>query len=340
LREDGDDTTGSLQAFQRAIELAPYYSESHWQLGNLLLRRNELAQAFTEMRVAVRSDPTLFPMMIDLAWGICDSHIECAIEATQPQNDTERVSLGRFFVAQKNTEAGVDLLLAASKIAPDERQEMVAALITAGEFKAAHRVWLAGAGMSNAPEGDLFDGGFEGPMNFDNQGFGWRPAHAQTIQVLLNPNDPQSGSCSLLLQFAGNFDSGVPVISQLLLVAPGARYRLSFAARTEALVSAGLPIVVVTNAVDHSVTAQSVSLSPGTNGWREFSIEFETADTTTAVTLSIQRQVCTSKPCPIVGRAGFDSFSMKRLRPTAGKKSELQYWASIAKAKFRQPGPC
>ncbi len=314
LREDSGDTTGSVRALWRAIELAPYYSEPHWQLGNLLLRRNEFNKAFTEMRVAVSSDPTLFPVMIDLAWGVCDADVKCVLAAAQPQTDAARVSLGRFFVAQKNIDAGVTLVLAASKIAPAERQEMVAALVDAGELKAAYRIWLNGISAGNAQEGDVFDGGFESPMNFQDKGFGWRPAHAQTIHVLLDPNDPQSGKCSLTLEYAGNFDPMVPVISQLMLVVPNARYRLSFAARTEALMSAGLPVVVVKNAArDQSVIAQSVSLSPGTNGWREFSIDFETTDTTRAVSVNIQRQACSSNPCPIVGRAGFDSFSMKRL---------------------------
>ena len=118
-----------------------------------------------------------------------------------------------------------------------------------------------------------------------------------------------------MLTYAGNFDPNVPVISQLVLVEPGARYRLSFAARTHGLVSAGLPVVVVKNAAgDQSVIAQSASLSPGTNGWREFSIDFQTTDTAIAVKVSIQRQPCSSNPCPIVGRAGFDSFSLKRLQ--------------------------
>ena len=317
LREDSGAPSGSLQALRRAIELAPYYSEPHWQLGNLLLRRNELNEAFTEMRLAVASDPTVFPAMIDLAWGVCDAQVKCVLAATQPRTDTERVSLGRFLVAQKNIDAGVNLVLAASRIAPEDRQEMVAALVDAGEFKPAYRVWLTGVSASNAQEDDLFDSGFEGPMNFDGQGFGWRPAHTHTIHALLDPNEPQSGKRSLLLEYAGNFDPTVPVISQLRLVLPNARYRLSFAARSEDLVSAGLPVVVVKNAVDQRVIAQSVLLSPGTSGWRDFSIEFETSDTTRAVTVNIQRQACSSNPCPIVGRAGFDNFSLKRLQPTA-----------------------
>lgn len=317
VREVSADTSGSLRALRQAVELAPYYSEPHWQLGNFLLRRNELNEAFTEMRLAVRSDPMLFPVMIDLAWAVCDADVKCVLAATQPQNDNERSSLGRFFVAQKNFNAGLNLVLAASEIALEDRRVMVAALVDAGEFKAAYRIWLTGIRPSNAQEDDLSDGGFEGPMSFDDQGFGWRPAHAQTIQILLDPNEPQSGRHSLMLTYAGNFDPNVAVISQLVLVVPGVRYRLSFAARTDGLVSAGLPVVVVKNAAgDQSVIAQSMSLSPGTNGWREFSIDFETSDTTIAVKVNIQRQACSSNPCPIVGRAGFDSFFLKRFQPT------------------------
>jgi len=314
LRDESGDASGSLTAWRRAIELAPFYSEPHWQLGNFLLRRNELDEGFAEMRVAVVSDPTLFPVMIDLAWGVCDAQVKCVLAATQPQNDSERVSLGRLFLAQKNLETGLNLVLTASTIAAKDRQEMVATLIDAGEFKAAHRIWLTGVSAGNFNENDLFDGGFEGPMSFDNLGFGWQPARAQTIHVLTDPNDPQSGTRSLLLEYAGNFDPNVPVISQLVLVAPGARYRLSFVARASDLVSAALPVVVVKNAGgDRSVIAQSASLSPGTDGWREFAINFETAKTASAVTVNIQRQACAVNPCPIVGRAGFDTFSLKRV---------------------------
>jgi len=73
-----------------------------------------------------------------------------------------------------------------------------------------------------------------------------------------------------------------------------------------------LPIVVLKDAAgDHRIIGQSTSLSPGTNDWREFSIDFETTDTR-AITINIQRQACSVNPCPLVGRAWFDSFSLKR----------------------------
>jgi tetratricopeptide (TPR) repeat protein len=317
LQEDSD-TAGSLRALRRATELAPHYSEPHWQLGNVLLRKSDFATAFTEMRIAVESDPTLFPMMIDLAWGVCDADVNCALAITAPQTDTERVSLGSFLIAQKNVDAGVSLVMAPSSIAAEDRRKLVAGLIDAGEFKAAYRIWFAGVSAGNAKEDDFYDGGFEVPISLDDLSFGWLPSEGQTIHVLLDPNDPQSGSHSLLLEYAGNFAPTAPVISQLILVAPNARYRLNFAARTEGLVSAALPVVVIKNAAgDQSLIAQSLPLSAGTNGWRVVSIDFETTDSTKAVKVSIQRQACSSNPCPIVGRAGFDSFSLKRLEPTA-----------------------
>jgi tetratricopeptide (TPR) repeat protein len=319
LREDVDDTTGGIRALQHAIKLAPYYSEPHWQLGNLLLRTGEHDGAFSEMRRAVSSDAALFPLMTDLAWNVCRSDVKCLLTAaTQPKDDGERLSLAHFFVAQRNIDAAVNLLSTAPKIESDERQEMVGVLIKAGEFRAAHKIWLAG--RNSFQDDDVIDGGFERSMSLDYIGFGWSAAHSQTIQVLLDPNAPQSGRRSLLLKYAGNFDPTEPAISQLILVVPNAHYRLSFAARTEGLISGGLPVVIVKDAKDDGrAIAQSASLSPGTNDWKEFSIAFKTAATTQAITVNIQRESCTSNPCPIVGRANFDSFSLRRLKSFGDK---------------------
>lgn len=314
-REDSGDSDGAVAALRRAIKLAPDYSQPHWQLGNLLLRRNELVPAFTEMRAAAASDPELFAMMADLAWGAYDGDVQSVLAATQPQTDTERISLARFLVDHNRIEAALNTLRATAKIASEDQRALVGALIAAGEFQAARQVWLTGVSAGDVHENDLFDGGFEGSMSSDEQGFGWQPTRAtQTVHILLDPNEPRSGKRSLQLEYTGNFDPATPVISQLVLVAARTRYRLSFSARTENLTSGGLPVVVVREITgDRRVIGQSTSLSTGTHGWREFSIEFETTDATNVVTISIQRQPCSSNPCPIVGRVWFDSFSLKRL---------------------------
>jgi len=311
-REDSGDVEAAVTALQQAIKLAPSYSQPRWQLGNVLLRRGMFNEAFSEMRSAALSDPTLFPSMCDLAWGIYDGKVESTIRATQPQTDDERAALAYLFIKHNQIFAAVNLLNDCAKIGAQDRRAIVNTLINAHEFQAAHRIWSKGAEAAANGE-DLFDGGFEGAINLEDQGFGWRFTPAETIRPVVDPNNPHSGKYSLQLEYSGNFNPAVPAISQLMLVSPRTEYRLMFAARTDSLISAGLPIVVIKEASgDRRVLVQSTALSSGTNPWKQFSIDFETDNGVGAITIDIQRQSCSSNPCPIVGRAWYDSFSLLR----------------------------
>lgn len=316
-REESGDMDAAVVALRQAIQLAPAYSQPRWQLGNLLLRRNDLDEAFREMRRAVAYDAELFPAMTDLAWAVCEGDANFVLEVAQPQTDPERASLARFFVNHHQVELALDLMRASGEnIAEEDRRALVKGLIAAEDFHGAYRVWSKDVGISDGANGGMSNGGFEGPINSrresSEEAFGWQPTQAmQTVQILADPNEPQSGKRSLRIDYAGNFAAAVPVISELVLVAPRSHYRLSFAARTGNLVSGALPLVAVREAAgERRVIAQSVSLPSGTNGWRQFEIDFETADATRAVTINIQRQACSSNPCPIFGRAWFDSFSL------------------------------
>ena len=312
--DDNDDEQGAITALRQAISLAPYYSQPHWQLGNVLLRGNQLDEAFQELRSAVASDPALFSALIDLAWGVYDRDAKTVIAVAQPESDAERIQLARFFINHNQVKEGLDLVRAVgANLLSEDRRALIDALIAQRQFSQAHDLWLAAAGASETQQG-LFDGGFETSISSDEQGFGWKPTKsAQAVHISIDSNAPNSGQQSLRLDYAGNSDSSVPIISQLVLVERDSWYRLSFAARTQDLVSGALPIVVVVDAAsDSRLIAQSPPLSRGTSDWRDLSMDFKTANTT-AVTINIQRQFCSSQPCPMFGRAWFDSFKLRRL---------------------------
>lgn len=312
-REDSGDPSGAVSALRQAIALAPEYAQPHWQLGNVLLRSGETNSAFAEMRSAAGSDPALFPLLIDLAWGVCDRDPQTVLTTSQPQNDLERVSLARFFIDHQQVSAGMNLLQTVTAISPEDRNSLTTGLIAKQEFHAARQVWSKGSpALANAESTGLLDGGFEAAINYDNQGFGWRPTQAtQTVQILLDPNEAQSGRRSLRLQYGGGFDPAVPVISQLVLLPPHTRYQLTFVVRTENLVSAALPIITVTDPRSKALIAQTDPLAAGTNGWQQFSLSFETPVAGEALVIGIQRQSCAVQPCPIFGRAWFDNFTLK-----------------------------
>ncbi len=54
-----NDPSAAEQLFRQAVELAPRYGLSHYQLGKLLARSDRYRAAADEFEQAVKSDPTL-----------------------------------------------------------------------------------------------------------------------------------------------------------------------------------------------------------------------------------------------------------------------------------------
>jgi hypothetical protein len=86
-------------------------------------------------------------------------------------------------------------------------------------------------------------------------------------------------------------------------------------ARTQDLLTIGLPIVTVADASgdNGSVLGQSTPVPRGTSGWQNYTVEFATAETTSAVLIVIRRQDCKGGPCPIFGIFCVDDFSLEKL---------------------------
>jgi hypothetical protein len=309
-QEDNGDADSAIISLRRAAKLASYYSQPHWQLGNVLLREGQMVEAFEEMHRAATNDPTLFPALCDLAWGVYDGNVAAIVAATKPQTDDERVLLARLLLNHEQTAAALNLLDGLTDIGAEDRRSFANTLINQREYEAAYKIWSQHTTVGGREV--LFDGGFEESIHLDDQGFGWRFTPAQTIRPVIDLQNPHSGQRSLRLDYSGNFNPAVPIVTELVIVSPSARYRLSFAARAQDLSSAALPIVLIKDASGDQVLSQSAPLSAGTNPWKEFAVDFEALQKTTAITINIQRLACASNPCPIVGRAWFDSFALAK----------------------------
>ncbi|MDX6614372.1 MAG: Tetratricopeptide repeat [Blastocatellia bacterium] len=303
----------SRAAFEKAISLAPSYAEPHWQLGNLLLRRGEEKEAFAELHRAAASDSERLAPLLDLAWGFYQGDAHQVLQVTVPKTDAARILLADFFIKHGKAEESIDLLRGVGT-AQVERRRLVKELIDAQKFAQARTVWLMDAEVNERSRREIFDGGFEFAIAIDEAGFGWRAAKSQTIDFAVDAHLPDSGTHSLEMYFHGELDPGVTIISQLVLVEPRSRYRLSFAARTKDLLSAGLPAVTVRQwRTDGLLIATSSPMTNGTKGWQIFSFTFDSGDQLQAVSINIQRQRCASYPCPIFGHAWFDSFVLEKL---------------------------
>jgi tetratricopeptide (TPR) repeat protein len=312
LRDQVGDSDGALRAFDESIKRAPHYSQPRWNRGNVFLRSGRYETAFNDLNQAAQSNPALVPNLIDLAWAITRGDVQQTEQLITVKGDQTHIAFAKLLARQgKGTEA-LKQLGAVSHVPDAVRRELVDQLLSKGAFSEAYILWNGAVAAGNAGP-SIYDGGFEGTLSFGETGFGWRvPREAQATSVLLESSQPYSGSKNLRIEFNGNSNLNV---SQLLLLQPSKRYQINFASRSQDVVTGGLPIVVVCEgAGEPKRLGQSQPLAKGTTDWQVFSFEFATSPTTSAVVLSLQRENCSTSPCPIFGAVSLDSFSVQELK--------------------------
>ena len=319
-RDRNGDQDGALTAFKEAVRLAPYYGQPRWELGGLLLKTGHRDEAFVELRRAAMSDPTLLRGVIDLAWETYRGDARAVQQALIPETTQARLTLAHFFVEHGYATEATELFRSTSDTTQEDRRALLTALLADRRFTEAYEVWTVGR-ESGGKEirsgiGSITDGSFERDISLDDPGFGWQLAsNLQVVRLSLDTNEPHTGTYSLRLDWSGDSNPSTPVVSQLVLVEPKTRYRLSFAVRTKEMLTIGLPMVTVADGGgdDGPVLAQSKAFPRGTSGWQDYTMEFTTAETTSGVHINILREDCKMVPCPILGQAWVDDFSLERL---------------------------
>jgi Tfp pilus assembly protein PilF len=316
VRDLTGDSEGALAAFRQTVKLAPSYAQPRWQLGNLLLRMGQTDEAFAELRRAAASDTTLLPNTAGLAWGAFNGDARAVEQVIQPQTDGARLTLAVLLAKRGKTEEALRLFRAAHRVSDDERRQLLAELLTANHFHAGFEVWATGRSAIAADNGatTMFDGGFEQGWPSDELGFGWvRMRDTQALRLSFDSQQPRSGRASLRIDWNGNSDPSQSLLLQLVTVQPRRSYRLSFAARTQAIVAGGSPEVLVIDAENNGGgLAQSLALPLGTNDWGNYTTEFTTGSTTKAVRVIVRRQGCSAAgPCPAFGKLWLDDFALR-----------------------------
>lgn len=323
VRDQTGDTPGAVAAFKQAIVLAPFYAQTHWQLGNLLLRAGRYDEALSELRQAAIRRPLFAPQVIDLTWGIYQGDARAVEAVIQPQTSAAQVALAVYFAQRGKGGDALRLFREARSVSEGERRSLLTALLSSKQFQQAHEVWAASHPSMSKPTNSsgelqrLVDGSFESEIGLDDPGFGWQiiqneGPNAQLVQLSLDSAEPSAGARSLMIKWSGDSPPAREVISQIILVEPLKHYQLSFESRSNNLVTAGPPVITVTDATEQGEKlGQSAALAQGTNGWQKFSVTFETKETTRAIRVAVARQHCSMAICPIFGQTWFDNFILR-----------------------------
>jgi hypothetical protein len=316
LRDQTGDAAGALLAFDEAIKRAPFYAQPRWDRGNVLLRNRQYEAGFKDLNEAAQSNQELVPALIDLAWGLSRGDVKLTEELAQVTTEKKRIAFAKLLARNGRAQESIGQFGSVNNVPETLKRELIDQLISKGAFKEASEIWMSIAGNAagdKASAASIYDGGFEGTLAFGETGFAWRvPRTLEATSVAQDSSQPHSGTKSLRIDFSGNANGS---ISQLIALEPSQHYRINFAARSQDIVTGGLPYVLVsTPSGDFRPLGRSAPLAKGTSGWQTYSFDFTAAPGISGVQLSLVREACATNPCPIFGSLLLDSFSIEEFR--------------------------
>jgi hypothetical protein len=164
--------------------------------------------------------------------------------------------------------------------------------------------------------GQFWNGGFEMPIALsDPKPFHWVINSRPQLQIGVDAARAHGGRDSLRIVFKspGKLES-IP-ITQIVIVEPDTQYKLQFYQRTDALISASNPIVVVSDVSGHDKLTSSAPSPSGTNDWQQMTLTFKTRPKEDGILISFYRNPCSEKDpiCPIFGTVWYDDLTLQRI---------------------------
>jgi tetratricopeptide (TPR) repeat protein len=311
------DQQGALAAFQQSVTLAPTFAQPRWQLGNLLFRQGQYEKAFNELRLAVKSDQTLFETMMQLGWAAANEDVPTLEGLLQPGTTEHHLRLARFLARRHQATAAVAQVLAAGEAQSHAEigilGDVINELIKSKDYSEAHAAWIA-THKTVSERDHVLNGDFMSPISQTETGFNWQLPVVANLSAAIDPMGPVANTRSIKLQFSGEVPQAGPLLSQLVLLEPDNRYTLTFMARTLDLVSGAPPVIdVVTAGRDVPATLGHLD-RPISNSaaWEPYRIDFTTADKDSAVVISLHRIRCNQTPCPIFGKLWLSEFKINK----------------------------
>lgn len=305
-RYRSNDLSGAEAAYDHAIALAPNYAQPRYRFGLMLLETGRTEEAFTHLSTAGERDHQLYKEILELARSVYREDAASIQKALQPRSTTIKNYFAYYAVTNSLMTPEVEEFLASPELTDKERQWYSRRLIAMKNFQAAFRVW-----SGNRKTGALIqDGGYESTTKSDPSGFGWQiDQKVSNTSIARIDSDTRSGAYAIQIQFSGELEPNRNIISQIVVLKPEHTHRLRFSFRSEKLLSARLPVVKVTDAASGTVLGR-FELPDETGGvWVDKALDFVTGSSG-AVSIGIQREACSEKPCPLFGDLNIDDFAV------------------------------
>ncbi len=316
VKEAEGDREAAEDALREARRLAPNDRDVHYRLANVLLREGKLASAIDEFRVAIEKNPQALPVTLDLIWRVTRGNLE-AVETVAGNDPRRRLQLAQFLVRQSRIVEAATVFRTverSARLASIESAQLINALIAAGNPSIARELWVSMIGEGSATGSLVYNGGFESDILKNFSQFDWTLGASEYAVVRLDRAVHHSGERALKIEFIGRDTTTLnEEIRQLVIVRPGARYRIECYIKTDRLETPEGPRVVITDRTGNWL-ASSEAIAEGTSDWKPISLTFvapAVAEGASAVYVSVKRRPKYAYDNPTKGMVWLDDFAMK-----------------------------
>jgi tetratricopeptide (TPR) repeat protein len=319
--EDAGDVAAARSAYERAQACHPISAEVAWRYGSFLIRQADIPAAYTQIRRAIRENPSLTPAAIAEYWEAGRGPEEILEQLLPAQPDVGFTALN-FFVSQHQTAPALlvwnRILELHQPLRMQQALPLVDELIRQNQTGDAVRSWRAGLRASawpveEQPGGTLiFDGGFEHDLL--NGGFAWREIRVDGVHYAFDNGVAHSGARSLRVEFDGSANLDFAQVLQYVAVEPLRRYRFAAFLRTEAVsTESGVRFEIEDARRPGALTLFTPNLT-GTNPWTEAELVFQTGRQTDLLLLSLRRTPSRKLDNKLSGTVWVDDVSLVPVR--------------------------
>ncbi len=310
----------SEKAFQRAIAIAPNYSNIHWQIGNFYLRRGREADAFAALGKSAETSVVYREQVFSVVWEYFEKD-KTKLEQLADGKSDMRAGLAKFYAAKEMPEDSLRIWNTLSEEDKRRNQDIARLIAQALYDKRFYRSaieFVRQLGIEPQAQGGVVqNGGFEAPIASDAKDafFGWQYTRRDKIEINTDPMKKKEGNKSLRFTFNGFTGIEIKNLMQIVTVEANKKYRLSYWLKTENLKSGGTPLFEIVNANDEKIIAPITPVAQipsGTQDWTLTSVEFIVPPNAQAIAIRIDRAYC-GDACPIVGTFWVDDFKLEAL---------------------------
>jgi tetratricopeptide (TPR) repeat protein len=287
----------------RAAELSPFNFNCRALLANIFISKGDLVAA----EEALKRARELAPHNRDVRYRLANLLVregkldEAVAEFREAAGSDPQLLPGVLDLLWRTS--GGELRVVEAVAGEDARARLALAQFLANQDQAD-----AAARVFESIDRDTLAGAIESAQ------FNWSLRNSEHARVMIDGATARTGSRSLRIDFAGRDTTVLDgEVSQVILVRPGARYRLEAFVKTEALETPEGPRLVATDDANEWIAA-SDAVPGGSSDWQKLAFEFQSPHAraeTIAVTLSIKRKP--KNPIydePTRGRVWFDDLRM------------------------------